>query len=157
MLTRQDNKREENSPKLGSKASEFKAKNKPVVQTRKGFTSRIAPSKPPISKPQKPSLARSKSRASTSAELDKGTISKRLIRRRVETQRAQNRPDYKEDSSSEETERDQEPPPILRKRKSVLSSLKLPPAAYPSSTILKSAPAKAPEDSTRPGGINPYD
>ena len=41
-----------------------------------------------------------------------------------------------------------EPPPILRKRKSVLPSLKLPPAAYPSSTILKSAPAKAPECTT---------
>ena len=45
----------------------------------------------------------------------------------------------------EETERDQEPPPILRKRKSVLPSLNLPPAAYPSSRIPKSAPAKAPE------------
>ena len=50
--------------------------------------------------------------------------------------------DYKEDRSSEETEKDQEPPPILRKRKSVLPSLNLPPAAYPSSTTPKSAPAK---------------
>ena len=148
MLTRQANKPEENSSKLGSITAESEAKNKPVVQTRKGRTSTIATSKPYTSRPQKPTLGRSKSSASTSAELDRSTITKRLIRRRVETQRAQNRPDYKEDSSSEEAERGQEPPPILRKRKSVLPSLNLPPAAYPSSTILKSAPSKAPECTT---------
>ena len=65
MLTRQANKREENSSKLGSKPPEPETKNKPAVQTRKGFTSRIAPSKPSISKLQKPTLARSKSSAST--------------------------------------------------------------------------------------------
>ena len=129
MLTRQANKQKENSSKLGSKTLESEARNKPVVQTRKGLTARIATSKPSTSRPQKPTLARSKSSASTSAELDRSTITKRLIRRRVENQRAQNRPDYKEDSSLEETERDQEPPPILRKRKSVLQSLNLPPAA----------------------------
>ena len=62
-----------------------------MVQTRKGFTSRIATSKPSTSRPKKPTLARSKSSVSTSAELDRSTITKRLIRRRVETQRAQNR------------------------------------------------------------------
>ena len=71
-----------------------------------------------------------------------------MIPRRVETQRAQNRLNYKEEDSSEEIERDQEPPPILRKRKSVLPSLNFTPAAYPSSTIPKSAPAKVPEGST---------
>ena len=129
MLTRLANKREVNSAKLGSKTLEPEAKNKPAVQAETN-------------------LARSKSSASTSADLDRNIITKRLIRRRVETQRAQNRPDYKEDSSSEETERDQEPPPILRKRKSVLPSFNLPPAAYPSSRIPKSAPAKAAECST---------
>ena len=39
-------------------------------------------------------------------------------------------------------------PPILTKRKSVLLRLNLPPAAYPSSTIPKSTPAKAPARST---------
>ena len=145
MLARQANKWEENRAKLGSRTLEPEAKNKPAVQTRKEFTSRILPFKPSTSKPQKLTLARSKSSASTSADLDRSTISRRLIRRRLETQRAQSRPDYKEDSSSEETERDQEPPPVLRKRKSVLSSLNLPPAAYPSSTVPKSAPTKAPE------------
>ena len=148
MLTRQANNREENSSNLSSRTVEFEARNKPVVQTRKELTSRIATSKPSTSRPQKPTLARSKSSASTSAELDRSSITKRLIRRCVETHRAQNRPDYKEDSSLEETERDQEPPPILRKRKSVLPSLNLPPAAYPSSTVPKSAPAKAPKCST---------
>ena len=71
-----------------------------------------------------------------------------MIRRRVETQRAQSRPDYKDDRSSEETERGQEPLPLLRKRKSVLPSLNLSPAPYLLSTIPKSAPAKAPECST---------
>ena len=108
MLTRQGNKREENSSKLASKTSDFESKNKPAVQTRKGFPSRIAHSKPPTSKPQKPTLSRFKSSPSTSAELDKSTISESLIGRRVKTQRAQIRPDYKEDSSSGETERDQE-------------------------------------------------
>ena len=51
-----------------------------------------------------------------------------------------------EDSSSEETEKDQEPPTILQTRKSDLSILNLPPAAYPSSTIPKSATEKAPEN-----------
>ena len=145
MLTMQANKREENSSKLDSRTLESEAKNKPVVRTRNGLTSRIETSKPSTSRPQKPTLARSKPSASTSAELVRSTIAKRLIRRRAETQRAQNRPDYKDDSCSEETERDQEPPPILRKRKSVLQSLDFPPAAYPSSTITKSALAKAPE------------
>ena len=81
ILTRKANKREENSSKPASKTSELECKNKPVVQTRKGFTSRIAPSKPPISKPQKPTLSRSKSSASTLAELDRSTINKRLIQR----------------------------------------------------------------------------
>ena len=48
----------------------------------------------------------------------------------------------------EETETDQEPPLFLRKRKIVLPSLNLPPAAYPPSTISKNAPAKTPECST---------
>ena len=106
MLTRQANKRKENSAKLGSKTLEPEAKNKPTVQTRKGFTSKNLPSKPSTTKPQKPTLARFQSSATTSADLDRSTITKRLIRRRVDTQRVQNRPDYKEDSSSEETERD---------------------------------------------------
>ena len=49
MLTRQANEREENIAKLGSKTLEPEAKNKPAVQTRKGFTSRILPSKPSTS------------------------------------------------------------------------------------------------------------
>ena len=61
MFTRQANKREENSAKPCSKTLEPEAKNKPAVQTRKGFTSRILPSKPSTSKLQKPTLARSKS------------------------------------------------------------------------------------------------
>ena len=40
------------------------------------------------------------------------------------------------------------PPPNLRKRKSLLPSLDLPPAAYPPSTILKSAPANVPQAET---------
>ena len=38
-----------------------------------------------------------------------------------------------------------EPPPILRKRKSLRPSLDLPPAAYPPSTIPKSAPENVPQ------------
>ena len=48
MLTRQANKREESSSKLASKTSASESKNKPAFQIKKGFTSRIAPSKPPI-------------------------------------------------------------------------------------------------------------
>ena len=146
MITRQVNKIEGNSSKLALKTSETESKRIPTIQTRKGFTSRIEPSKPSTSKTQKPTLSRSKSNASTSAKLDRSTISKRLIRRRVETQRAQSRPDYTEDSSLEETEKDQEPTPILRKR--VLPSANLPPAVYPPLTISKSAPVNAPEGST---------
>ena len=58
------------------------------------------------------------------------------------------RPVYKEDSSSDDTEKDLEPSPILRKRKSSLPSLDLPPAAYPPSTIPKSAPANVPQAET---------
>ena len=80
MLTRQANKPEENSSKLGSRILESEAKNKSAVQSRKGFTSKIETSKPSTSRPQKPTLARSKSSASTSAELDRSTITKRLNR-----------------------------------------------------------------------------
>ena len=54
MLTRQANKREENSSKRGSRTLESEAKNKPAVQTRKGLTSRIATSKPYTSRSQNP-------------------------------------------------------------------------------------------------------
>ena len=52
-----------------------------------------------------------------------------------------------EGSSLEETERDQKPSQVLRKKKSVLTSLNMSSAAYPSSTIPKSVPKKAPESS----------
>ena len=41
-----------------------------------------------------------------------------------------------------------EPPPILENRKSVLPSLNIPPAAYPISTIPKSAPENVPQIET---------
>ena len=105
---------------MGNTDEEVKEEKQPASLLRmltrltiKGFTSRTAPPKPRTSKSQKPTLSRSKSSASTSAELDRSTISKRLIRRRVETQGARNRPDYKENNSSKEIDWDQEPPPIL--------------------------------------------
>ena len=109
--------------------------NKPSIFTRKGVKPKGELLNPSTSKQFNPTLSRSKSSTSTSADLDKSTISKRLIRWRVEEQRVKIRPDYKEDSSSDDTEKDLEPPPILRKRKSALPSLDLPPAAYPPSTI----------------------
>ena len=79
MLARQANKRKGNTSQPTSKTSESESRSKPVIQTKKGFTSRIATCKPSTLKSQKSSLSRSKSSASTSAELDKITIRKRLI------------------------------------------------------------------------------
>ena len=111
------------------------SKNKLSIQTKKVYTSRIAPSEPSTSRPQKPTLSRSESSLYNSAGLDKSTGREHLILPRVEIQQARNRPHIKGSSSSEETEMGQEPPPILRKRKSVLLSSNSPPSAYPSSTI----------------------
>ena len=54
ILTRQANKWEENTTKLGSRTVESEAKNKTVVPTRKGLTSRIATSEPSTSRPYNP-------------------------------------------------------------------------------------------------------
>ena len=54
MLTREVKRSEENTSKPISKTSESESKSKLTIQTRKGFTSRITPSKPSTSKPHKP-------------------------------------------------------------------------------------------------------
>ena len=122
--------------------------NKSSIFTRKGVKPKGEPTNLSTSKQLNPTLSRSKSSTSTSAELEKSTFSKRLIRRRAEEQRAKIRPDYKEYSSSDDTEKALEQPPIVRKRKGLLPSLDVPPAAYPPSTIPKSAPTNVPEAET---------
>ena len=66
----------------------------------------------------------------------------------MEERRNQNRPNYQESSteSDDESHNESDPsiPPILRKNRSVWTSLDLPLAAFPSPKMPKSAPAKAP-------------
>ena len=102
----------------------------------------ITTAKPKVNKQQHKSVTK------TTRTLDESIIGKNLLRRTMEERRVQNRPNYQESSSDSDDESRNESdapiPPILRKSRSVLPSLDLPLAAFPSPKVPKSAPAKAP-------------
>ena len=149
--TRQSKKTEETKSKTLPKSS-GRPKIRPSIIPPK---SKDSSSKPSVSGTQQ--VITTKTRVNlrqpttlrrTTPTLDESTIGKNLLRRRMEERRNQNRPNYQESSteSDEESrnESDASIPPILRKNRSVLPSLDLPLAAFPSPKVPKSAPAKTP-------------
>ena len=149
--TRQSKKTEETKSKTLPKSS-GRPKIRPSIIPPK---SKDSSSKPSVSGTQQVTTTKTRlnlrpptTLRRTTPTLDESTIGKNLLRRRMEERRNQNRPNYQESSTESDdesrNESDASLPPILRKNKSVLPSLDLPLAAFPSPKVPKSAAARAP-------------